>query len=304
MVAERSNEEMKKTRNILIAVGATTIFLAMALGFRLASKPRMPGTYAELTSLPAETLEELDIALMNLLCAEGLPGAENLNVEKCLTVLDRWAEVVKQSEQKYSAQFFQNRQKYDNSYAKFQAVNLGLTLKEDLKCGYNQELVKSGAMNDIRSTRFFRDSSDLFLHGFINKRTGSCSSLPVLMVAIGRRCGYPLYLVTCKGHLFCRWDDGKERFNIETACPGVDSKPDSYYMRWPHPTNTAEIKSEKFLKSLNQAEELAVFFRLRASCLEENKRFTEASEAYSFALPSFPESKYLKAYIMNVNRRK
>jgi regulator of sirC expression with transglutaminase-like and TPR domain len=142
------------------------------------------------------------------------------------------------------------------------------------------------------------------LHGFIEKRTGSCSSLPVLMVAIGRRCGYPLFLVTCKGHLFCRWDDGKERFNIETACPGVDSKPDSYYMHWPHPTNPAEAKAEKFLKSLNHTEELAVFARLRATCLEENKRYAEASEAYSFALPSFPESKYLKAYLNNVNRRK
>jgi hypothetical protein len=104
--------------------------------------------------------------------------------------------------------------------------------------------------------------------------------------------------------LFCRWDDGTERFNIETACPGVDSKPDSYYMRWPHPTNPAEAKVEKFLKNLERSEELAVFARLRASCLEENKRYAEASEAYAFALPSFPESKYLKAYLNNVNRRK
>lgn len=295
---------MKKKRNIIIALGCAIVLGATAFGIHFASKPSLPKTYAELTALSPEKLEQVDIALMNLLCAEGLLGAENLEIEECLAVLDQWAEVVKQSEQKYSGQFFQNRQKYDNSYAKFQAVNLGLTLKEDLKCGYNQSLVKSGAMEDIRSTRFFRNSSDLFLHGFIEKRTGSCSSLPVLMVAIGRRCGYPLYLVTCKGHLFCRWDNGKERFNIETACPGVDSKPDSYYMRWPHPTNIAEINREKFLKSLNHTEELAVFARLRASCLEENKRYREASEAYSFALPSFPESKYLKAYLSNANRRK
>jgi hypothetical protein len=100
-------------------VGATTILVVAAFSFRLASKPRVPATYAELTSLPAERLEQIDIALMNLLCAEGLPGAENLDVAECLAVLDRWAEVVKQSEQKYSVQFFQNRQKYDNSYACF-----------------------------------------------------------------------------------------------------------------------------------------------------------------------------------------
>lgn len=288
----------------MTALGFAIVLGTTALGFNFSNKPHMPKAYADLTALPPEKIEQIDIALMNLLCAEGLPGADNLNIDECLAVLDQWAELAQQNEQKYSGQFFQNRQQYDNSYAKFQAVNLGLTLKEDLKCGYNQELIDSGAMNDIQSTRFFRNSSDLFLHGFIDKRTGSCSSLPVLMVAIGRRCGYPLYLVTCKGHLFCRWDDGKERFNIETACPGIDSKPDSYYMRWPHPTNLTEAKAEKFLKNLSRSEELAVFARLRASCLEENKRYAEASEAYTFALPSFPESKHLKSYLNNVNRRK
>jgi len=294
---------MNKKRNSIIAMLCAVVLGAIASIIHCLSRPPYPQTYVELTALSPEELEQIDIALVNLLSAEGLPGAENLNIDRCLAELDKWAELVKQNEQKYSAQFFLHRQHYDNSYAKFQAVNLGLTLKEDLKCGYNQELVRSGAMEDIRSTRFFRDSGDLFLHGFIEKRTGSCSSLPVLMVAIGRRCGYPLYLVTCKGHLFCRWDNREERFNIETACPGVDSKPDSYYMFWPYPTNPAEAKSEKFFKSLDRTEELAVFARLRASCLEENKRYGEASEAYAFALPSFPESKYLIAHLNNVNRR-
>lgn len=295
---------MKNMRHMLITLGAAIFLGAAAFGFRLASKPRMPATYAELTSLPVKQLENIDIALMNLLCAEGLPGAENLDVKECLAVLDRWVEAVKQSEQKYSVQFFQNRQKYDNSYAMFQAVNLGLTLKKDLKCGYNEELVRSGAMADIRSTRFFRNSSDLFLHGFIEKRTGSCSSLPVLMVAVGRRCRYPLYLVTCKGHLFCRWDDGTERFNIETACPGVDSKPDAYYTQWPHPASDSEIQTEGYLQNLIPKQELAVFSQLRASCLHENHRFDESLEAYSLALEGFPLSTHLKAHIDNIYRRK
>jgi regulator of sirC expression with transglutaminase-like and TPR domain len=179
-------------------------------------------------------------------------------------------------------------------------VNLALTLKQDLGCDYNKELVTSGAMADIRSTRFFRDSSDIFLHGFTEKRKGSCASLPVLMVAVGRRCGYPLHLAASKGHLFCRWDDGKERFNIETAIEGVDSKPDSYYRNWPHPFTEEELKTEKYLKTLTPAEELGVFAQLRAACLEENQRFLESAEAYSLALRFFPESKYLKAYLNNV----
>jgi hypothetical protein len=259
-----------------------------------------PFSYAELIALPEQKLSNVDIAVMNLLSAEGLPGAESLDVKQCLTVLNKWAEVVRQNERKYLPQFHRNPDRYDNSLAKFKAVNLGLTLKQDLGCDYNKELVTSGVMADIRSTRFFRDSTDIFLHGFTEKGKGSCASLPVLMVAVGRRCGYPLYLAASKGHLFCRWEDGGERFNIETAIEGVDSKPDSHYRRWPHAIDDEELTTEKYLKSLSPAEELGVFAQLRAACLEENRRFNEAAQAYETALRSFPESKYVKAYLNNV----
>lgn len=266
-------------------------------------RDNVPRNYNDLIVMPVEQLKEVDIARLNLLCAVGLPGAENLNVEGCLIILDEWAEMVRMNESRYSLQFFQEPQRYDHSLAKFKVVNLGLTLKNDLNCGYEKSLVESGAMEEIQSTRFFKSSSDLFLHGFVETRTGSCSSLPVLMVAIGRRCGYPLHLVACKGHLFCRWDDGVERFNIETACPGVDMKPDEYYTQWPHPAGEQEIEAEKYLINLSREEEFAVFSRIRATCLEENGRYEEAAEAYAAALPAFPESKYLKAYLREVTRK-
>jgi hypothetical protein len=259
-----------------------------------------PRTLAELLALEPAALERVDIARMNLLCAEGLPGAENLNVDASLATLGRWADFVRQNERKYLPQFHRNPARYDNSLPVFKAVNLALTLKQDLGCDYNKELVTSGVMADIRSTHFFRNSSDLFLHGFTGKRQGSCASLPVLMVAVGRRCGYPLYLAASKGHLFCRWEDGGERFNIETAIEGVDSKPDSYYRRWPHPIDDEELTTEKYLKSLAPAEELGVFAQIRAACLEENRRLQEAAQAYETALRSFPESSYVKAYLNNV----
>lgn len=288
---------MKKKTHIIIALGVAIILGATAFGLFKTTKPtepKYPQSYAKLLAIPDAELEQLDIAVVNLLCAQGLNGSENLNIDASIKILDEWAKLVKQAEKKYSAGFFQNRQKYNDSYAMFQAVNLGLTLKEDLKCRYNQELVESGAMEDIQSTRFFKDSRDIFIHGFTGKQTGSCSSLPVLMVSVGRRCGYPLKLVTCKGHLFCRWDDDKEIFNIETACPGVDSKPDSYYKRWPHPASDAEVQSEKYLKSLSPREELGLFFDLRGACLQSNQQFFEAIESYNCALKSFPNSKYIR----------
>ena len=261
-----------------------------------------PRTYAELIELSVMQLEKVDIARMNLLCAEGLPGAEKLDINKTLAMLDRWSEHVKQDTKKRSSQYLKNPARYDNSFAKFKAVNLALTLKEDFELGYNMRLVESGAMNDLHSTRFFKDSKDLFLHGFTDRKTGSCSSLPVLMVAVGRRIGYPLYLVTSKGHLFCRWDDGKERFNIETAGRGVDSKPDSYYRSWPHPSTELEVRREKYLKTLTPLEDLGVFAEIRAACLQENERFASSALAYEVALRAFTESKHLRIYLVRLQK--
>ena len=47
---------------------------------------------AELLALAPDLLEKVDIARMNLLCAEGLRGSENLNVEQCLDQLDAWTQ--------------------------------------------------------------------------------------------------------------------------------------------------------------------------------------------------------------------
>lgn len=261
---------------------------------------QQPSSYAELIALPPEAIKGYDIALINLLCAKGLPGAESLDVSRELAVLDQWAAIVKEAERRYLPSFHRNPARYDGSLSVFKAVNLALTLKQDVGCGYNMDLVKSGAMADIHSTRFFRDSKDLFLHGCTRRKQGSCASLPVLMVAIGRRCGYPLHLVACKGHLFCRWDDGTERFNIETAIEGVDTKPDVYYRSWPHPFDDAEMKAEKYLKTFDPFEELGVFSQLRAACLQEHGKMQEAVTAYTVALQAFPESQQTRQHLSHL----
>jgi hypothetical protein len=56
---------------------------------------KQPETLNELLSLSPADLEKCDIARMNLLCAENLPGAENLNVDESLATLDQWAQHIK-----------------------------------------------------------------------------------------------------------------------------------------------------------------------------------------------------------------
>jgi len=146
---------------LLVVVGCLGIFLWIKVSPAKIARV-CPASYAELIATPEAQLTGTDIALMNLLCAEGLPGAENLDKKKCLAMLDEWAGVVKTAERKYARQYQQNPERYDNSFAKFKAVNLGLTLKQDLGCGYNMELVNSGAMADARSTRFLEIRATFF----------------------------------------------------------------------------------------------------------------------------------------------
>lgn len=119
-------------------------------------------------------------------------------------------------------------------------------------------------------------------------RLGTCSSLPVLHAAIGRQLGYPLKLVTTKGHLFLRWEGNGERFNIEATAHGLSRFDDDYYRHWPFEVSPAEETAEGYLKSLAPPEELAVFLSIRGMCLREAGRLPEAAQAFAAAVRLAP----------------
>jgi regulator of sirC expression with transglutaminase-like and TPR domain len=135
-----------------------------------------------------------------------------------------------------------------------------------------------------RGDGFYADAADVFLPGVTGaSRRGTCSSLPVLYVAVGRRLGYPLKLVTTKGHLFVRWEDSRERFNFEAAGNGANRFSDAYYRHWPAEVSDAEIQAEGHLKSLSPSEELAVFLSIRGMCEAEHGRYEAAACSFGHA---------------------
>ncbi|MCX6925481.1 MAG: hypothetical protein NT154_20075 [Verrucomicrobia bacterium] len=235
---------------------------------------------------------------MNLLCAEGLPGADGLDLSACLAQLDEMATRVRNETERHLYRFQKNPAEYDNSEGFFRMVMLAVVLGEDFGVRY-----APGRMGTAAEARaddgFFADARYVFLHGLLqaslssqpstlNFRLGTCSSLPVLQVAVGRRLGYPLKLVTTKGHLFVRWEDGRERFNIEAAGQGVNRFTDDYYRHWPLEITPAEEAAEGYLKSLTPSEELAVFLSIRGMCLREAGRLPEAAEAFAAAAQFAP----------------
>jgi len=236
-------------------------------------------TYQGLLKATDAELAKIDIAEMNMACAEGLPGAENIDIPAHLKTLDRWARAIRKETEKYLYQFYRNPGEYNNSLAYYKVLLMVSVLQQDLGLMYNMELVNSGIMDDYKSSRFFRDSNDVFLHGFFSpKHSGTCSSIPVLVAAVGRRLGYPIKLVTNKLHLYNRWEGKEEIFNVDAASRGLHVKPDEYYRTWPSLTPENEIESEGHFRSKSPKEELALFLNIRGYVLMEHHRHKEALE--------------------------
>ncbi len=231
----------------------------------------------QLLAMTPEQLATVDIAEMNLLCATGLPGAEKLDINRCMAKLNEWAQRVKSETARHLYRAHDPRwaEHYHNSENYLRAEMLLQVLQEDLGVHYNMDRV-----TDID----FKRSQDLFIHGLIDDPNGgTCCSMPVIYIAVGRRLGYPLKLVQTKAHLFVRWDDGQERFNIEGAGSGFSSFLDDHYKTWPIKSTDAEVKANRYLISLTPAEELGNFMASRGHCLMENGKYREAFAAYAQA---------------------
>ena len=148
------------------------------------------------------------------------------------------------------------------------------------------------------SDKFFADSRDVFLHGLTGEPgKGTCSSLPVLYVAVGRRLRYPLSLVGAKCHLFLRWEDKTTRLNIEGASLGMNTYDNAHYRAWPYPMSAEEEKDNRYLKSMTAAEECAVFLSTRAECLLVAGRLDEAIAAAEAAARLTPDSRYFQTIL-------
>ena len=114
---------------------------------------------------------------------------------------------------------------------------------------------------------------------------------------MGRELGYPLKLVTTRGHLFVRWEGQDERFNIEATARGLSRFDDEYYRHWPFQITRAEEEAEGYLKSLTPAEELAAFMSIRGMCLREQGRLPEAAESFAAASRLAPGCRSYRAVL-------
>jgi len=164
----------------------------------------------------------------------------------------------------------------------------------------------------------FKDSRVAFLHGMIPGKGktvaetpgGTCASMPVMYVAVGRRLGYPLKLVTTDGHIFVRWDGKKhpnrawrDRFNIEGAGGGFSSYDDDHYMTWPKKLTAHQVRANGHLVSLTPKEELAMFLASRAHCGMDNGQMAFAARCYENAYRYDTRRACYRAWFLDAARR-
>ena len=230
---------------------------------------------------PEQRATMTDIAELNLSLARGLPGAETLDVQWYLARLHSWASLVAAKTERCLPMFHRSPAEFDGSLPRVRMMALVTVLQRDLGVRYDPTC-QEGRYCAL-------DPRTLFLHGLLEGRGGTCATMPVLYIAIGRRLGYPLHLVHAGEHFFVRWDEpGGERFNIEATTLGFTPRDDAHYRHWPKPIREEDVRRGLFLRNLTTKEECAAFLRLRAQCWLDHLRTAATLDVLARALALRP----------------
>ena len=233
-----------------------------------------------LVALSDAELAARDVAELNLACAGDLPQAPTAEqIAECFARLDKFASAVADFTQKSMRQFERAPQVYDGSPGKFRMVCLVSVLQKTFQVLYNPA-VKDPAV-PLRPP-------DRFLHGPLVGAGGCCASLPVVYVAVGRRLGYPLPLAATTRHLFCRWEDGFERFNFDANDTSMDSKSDEYYYASVPTEESKLLRQRNYLQSLSPRGELAHFLLQVGAHWLEAGNYAVAIDRLMWALTLVP----------------
>jgi len=233
------------------------------------TNPGFP-TLWDLLAMNPNQLAKVDIAVVNLRCAEWMPGAEKIDIASELHKLDIIAAWVKHETEEYSYQLDQHPELYHGVKGKYEMDMLATVLQEDYHMHYDpaQAAIEADGKMGTPEDTFVHDARNLFINGVIDRAMGTCANMPVFEAAIARRLGYPVYLAEASNHLYLQWIDGSTKFNIEATSPGgLNEHPDDFYRHWPHEVSPQDAEKFYYFKPLSPRDELALFLSNRTSML-------------------------------------
>jgi len=216
--------------------------------------PAMAGgglpTVDELMALTDEELGKVDPLIVNLAVARGIPEFADLDVDRYSRTLDEWAATIRFDTERHWYRFQNDPAAFNDSEAEYRICWLASDINAVFKIDYD--------LADFDAA----DPANLFLNGLIDRKLGTCVSMPMLYVALGWRLGYPIKLVSVPIHLFARWDDGEARINIEATGYGAELADEFYEAEYLVSRRCKERGAE--MASLASRETLAMLLLSRA----------------------------------------
>ena len=280
---------------------ATVVLVAILVTLWMINSGSVPPPKTALRD-PGVSLSRLSTAQRNLICRHNLTSSETPTGESLERTIKEWSQHIRSETQRHLYRFEHNPAEFENSPGFFRLLIMAVVLAEDYGIHYDTSR-RAGPEQTRIDDGFFANPDQVFLTGLLGpERSGTCSSLPVLYVAIGRELGYPLKLVTTKGHLFVRWEGEGERFNVETAGQGLNRFTDDYYRHWPFEFTKEEELAEGYLQSLTPEGEFAVFLSIRGMCLRERGCWAEAAEAFRAAVKFAPGCRSYKSMLATMEQ--
>lgn len=151
-----------------------------------------------------------------------------------------------------------------------------------------------GTINDylfgqlkIGSTSEPLDVSFLLPGQVLKSKKGDCVSLSLVYVAIAEQLELPIFARAVPGHVFVCYDDGRQRFNIETTAAGRGFEDDHYRGMLVNPD---QPHPGFYLRKLSKAEAVATFLSNLGGCLKAEGRRIDALDVYKKAMYLAPES--------------
>lgn len=164
----------------------------------------------ELEKLLCGKDEDIDLALANWLIAADLPQFRDMSREEYFRLLDAMTDQVRQAMtmMQMPGTHGASPNDPDTRCYMFCSAIVGL------KFCYREEF-RSENITRAQEKALHGDANNTFLAGLLRTRRGSCVSMPLVYLVIGRRLGLPVHLVTVGKHYFVRWEEPDYRMNIE-----------------------------------------------------------------------------------------
>jgi hypothetical protein len=238
--------------------------------------------------LSVSKLEGADPLEMNLLVAKRIPCLANLDVSRYQLLADDWASKIRKALPMAEIEFRKTPNDWRNDIHFFRLGFLCWFIDEALGIRYRED---QKGLDQV----FYTDPSDLFLHGVMYTRHGTCANMPTLHVALAWRLGWPVSLACAWAHLISRYEDGKNVYNIEATNSGrggFHSHPDEYYQR-KYCLSKEAIRTGSDLSCVTPKQMLGLFIGFRARYWADTGHLDLASADYLQARALFPENRYL-----------